>query len=184
MDLYIPNKISKIIGQQFGFVRFGNIMEAVKAAKRNERWIWGHKLVGNLARFQNQKQQIKQVGKEDPEKCNSQTAAAKSTELLVENLGLCMRWGWKTGEIKSAGRGPDWLGWGWEIEEIKVRNMHEVGMFVNGVDKNLYMSENDDVINLATNIFKVCFWVLMRTLSRAKERAYMECILHNPRPIN
>ncbi|KAI8536896.1 hypothetical protein RHMOL_Rhmol10G0292300 [Rhododendron molle] len=56
-DLYIPNKTSKITGQQFGFVRFGNRNEAIKAAEEiNGSWVWGHKLVVNLARFQRQKQ--------------------------------------------------------------------------------------------------------------------------------
>ncbi|KAF7152496.1 hypothetical protein RHSIM_Rhsim01G0127900 [Rhododendron simsii] len=32
-DLYIPNKTSRITGQKFGFVRFGNRMEAVNAAE-------------------------------------------------------------------------------------------------------------------------------------------------------
>ncbi|KAI8535023.1 hypothetical protein RHMOL_Rhmol10G0142700 [Rhododendron molle] len=45
------------VGQQFGFVRFGNRNEAIKAAEEiNGSWVWGHRLVVNLARFQSQKQ--------------------------------------------------------------------------------------------------------------------------------
>ncbi|KAI8562171.1 hypothetical protein RHMOL_Rhmol03G0014000 [Rhododendron molle] len=57
-DLYIPNKKSKITRNQFGFVRFGSRTEAQRAADEvNDSWVWGHKLVANMARFQSQKQQ-------------------------------------------------------------------------------------------------------------------------------
>lgn len=52
-DIYIPNKKSKVSGNNFGFVRFFLIKDAEKAiAEINNSWYWGMKLRVNFARFQ------------------------------------------------------------------------------------------------------------------------------------
>ncbi|GFS37612.1 hypothetical protein Acr_00g0053050 [Actinidia rufa] len=44
-SIYIPNKKSKISGNQFGFVRMGSPQEAIRAIKEmNGLWIWGRTL--------------------------------------------------------------------------------------------------------------------------------------------
>ena len=60
-SIYIPNKKSKISGNQFGFVRMGSPQEAIRAIKEmNGLWIWGRTLVANIARFgvQNKREHI------------------------------------------------------------------------------------------------------------------------------
>lgn len=50
--VFIPNKKSKISSQSFGFVRFNRFNKATWAiANTDNRWVWGHRLAVNFARF-------------------------------------------------------------------------------------------------------------------------------------
>lgn len=52
MDLFIPNKKSKVSGKSFGFVRFSRIEDAkIAIEKVKDSWYWGNKLVVKFARF-------------------------------------------------------------------------------------------------------------------------------------
>lgn len=51
-NIFIPNKSSKITGQDFAFVRFTRIEDAEAAISNiNNSWYWGQKLVVKFARF-------------------------------------------------------------------------------------------------------------------------------------
>ncbi|GFZ09917.1 hypothetical protein Acr_21g0005160 [Actinidia rufa] len=63
-SIYIPNKKSKLSGNQFGFVRMGSPQEAIRAIKEmNGLWIWGRTLVANIVRFgdQNKREHIQSI---------------------------------------------------------------------------------------------------------------------------
>ena len=50
--VYVPNKKSKATRNQFGFLRFGNPLDALRAVKKvNGMWILGEILMPNIARF-------------------------------------------------------------------------------------------------------------------------------------
>ncbi|PSR88154.1 Polyadenylate-binding protein like [Actinidia chinensis var. chinensis] len=55
-SIYVPNKMSQKTGNKFGFVRFGNPLNAQRAVEAvNGSWIWGKILMANIARFGIQK---------------------------------------------------------------------------------------------------------------------------------
>lgn len=55
-DIFIPTKKSKIIGQNFGFVRFFKREDAeVAVAETHNSWCWDHRLMVKFARFLKEK---------------------------------------------------------------------------------------------------------------------------------
>ncbi|KAH7836376.1 hypothetical protein Vadar_000510 [Vaccinium darrowii] len=52
MSIFLPNKRSKLTNQQFGFVKFSDKKDALKAIEGiNEKWFWNKKLVVQMAKY-------------------------------------------------------------------------------------------------------------------------------------